>query len=290
VDHVRIDPKFRRRPRPKRAGWAAREVFKFLLEVSAEFDLHGRFSASMQDSEWLTDEWTNGDKDARGLARQLLTEEIPKLVEVGLLHREADELVVSDWEDFYKPAKTGAQRMAALRGRAPRDESDARDVAVTPVTKPVTRDASDESDATAQHSTTQHSTEQQQQPAPVAAPAPPAPPPVEAAPPPPRGPLVYEKPTAPPEAWTFEEFERWFQWLRQEAGLPAERQRPHMRKGSVWWNECLSTPGVDGRVMKRAAHAYGKDAYWEAQGFPLRGFMSQWDTFVSKEKARATAS
>jgi hypothetical protein len=186
MDHVRIDPKFRRKPRPKRAGWAAREVFKFLLEVSAEFDLHGRFSPSMQDVAWLTDEWVNGDESARDYAALMLGAQLPRLVEVGLLTRDAAELVITDWEDFYKPAKPNAQRQADWRARnaapaAPLPVTTSN-ASVTAVTEPVTRNASNESNATTQHSTTQHSTKGEAAPPPPVPAAPKPPPPATSAP------------------------------------------------------------------------------------------------------------
>ena len=151
MEHIRIDPKFRRKPRPKRAGWGAREVFKFLLEVSAEFDLHGRFSPSMQDLDWLTEEWVNGDDVGREFARAMLDVGLIRLVEVGLVHRDGDELVITDWAEFYKPAKSGAQRTADYRERQAASQS-SRVTEVTAVTKPVT------CDATQQHNTALHST------------------------------------------------------------------------------------------------------------------------------------
>jgi hypothetical protein len=104
-----------------------------------------------------------------------------------------------------------------------------------------------------------------------------------------RGPLVYEKPATPTEAWLFPDFYAFFQWLRQQAGLPAETSPPHEREGAAWWSACLMTPGVDALAMKRAVHLFGKDKHWEAQGFPFRGFKSQWASFVAKEKARAAS-
>lgn len=146
MDHVRIDPKFRRRPRPKRAGWAAREVFKFLLEVSAEFDLRGRFPPSMQEVEWLAEEWANGDTLAMPGCAVLLTESLGRLREVGLTHLDGADLVISDWEEFYKPAKSDAERASDYRSRKSSQPSRS-------VTEPVTRHASHERHATTQHST-----------------------------------------------------------------------------------------------------------------------------------------
>lgn len=160
MDHVRIDPKFRRRPRPKRAGWAAREVFKFLLEVSAEFDLRGRFSPSMLDVEWLADEWANGDKEAHPECVALLTENLARLTAVGLTHRDGEDVVITDWDDFYKPSKPGAVRTAEYRDRLRHTTSP-----VTDVTTDVTRDGRDKSDATEQHYTTQHYTKGEEPPA-----------------------------------------------------------------------------------------------------------------------------
>lgn len=169
MDHVRIDPKFRRRPRPKRAGWAAREVFKFLLEVSAEFDLRGRFPPSMQEVDWLAEEWANGDTLAMPGCAVLLTESLGRLREVGLTHLDGADLVISDWEEFYKPAKSDAERASDYRSRhAPSRSSRSVTDAVTPsrhVTEPVTRHASHERHATTQHSTALNYTKEEAPPA-----------------------------------------------------------------------------------------------------------------------------
>lgn len=105
------------------------------------------------------------------------------------------------------------------------------------------------------------------------------------------GPLVYEPPTTPPEQWLFPDFEAWFQCRRQAAGLPAESRRLGHREGATWWSACLMTPNVNAQVLKRAViNGFGQDKHWEAEGFPMRGFISQWDKYVSKEVSRATAS
>jgi hypothetical protein len=106
------------------------------------------------------------------------------------------------------------------------------------------------------------------------------------------GPLVFEPPDSPPDAWSAQDFERWFQCRRQAAGLPAERQRPHPRALSTWWSAALGTPGITVEVLKGAVYAFGKDRHWEhaTPPFPFRAFMSQWDKYAAAEVARAAAS
>lgn len=107
---------------------------------------------------------------------------------------------------------------------------------------------------------------------------------------PPAGPLVFEPPDTPPEAWSGHDFERWFQCRRQAAGLPAERQRPNGRALSAWWSAALGTPGIDVQVLKGAVYTFGKDKHWEhaTPPFPFRAFMSQWDKYAAAEVARAS--
>jgi hypothetical protein len=177
MEYIKLDPKYRRRPRPKRAGWAAREVYGLLLELSAEFDLHGRLSPSYQDVDFLAEEWVNGDAAHLELARSVVAEGLPAALQSGLLVREGDELVIADWDKWYRPPKSNAQRQADFRERhavtassapsapppaagvttvtePPQPAADVTGVTkVTAVTEPVT------SNATPHHSTPLHKEE-----------------------------------------------------------------------------------------------------------------------------------
>jgi hypothetical protein len=117
MEHLRVDPKLRRRPRPKRAGWAARETYLLLLQICAEFDLRGRLSPSYQDVDFLAEEWVNGDSARLELARQVIAEGLPAAIEAGLLVRDGEDLVIVEWENFYNPPKTNAERKANQRAR-----------------------------------------------------------------------------------------------------------------------------------------------------------------------------
>ena len=162
MEHLRVDPKYRRRPRPKRAGWAARETYLLLLQISAEFDLRGRLSPSYQDVDFLAEEWVNGDDERLELARQVITEGLPAAIESGLLIRDGEDLVIVDWDKWYSPPKSGAERTKAWRERKdetvvtpppvanPPPSASSRVTDVTPVTD-VT--ATVTSDATPHHST-----------------------------------------------------------------------------------------------------------------------------------------
>lgn len=277
MDHVRIDPKFRRRPRPKRAGWAAREVFKFLLEVSAEFDLRGRLAPSMQDIPWLADEWANGDEDATPTCAAMLEAGLHQLEVEGMIHREGPELVISDWEDFYKPTKTPAERAKGYRARHAPSRA---------VTDSVTRDARHESNATEQHYTEQHYTKSERTQAPVEANAPPSAPmpgkapgePVAAKAP--HVPNVPSPPTTPREGWLFPDFWGWAQHKRHQAGLVPEPP-PNMSKGGSWWSTARSVASTD--ELCAGFLDFGDDPYWQGKrpALPFAGFMSQWHRFVT---------
>lgn len=286
MDHVRIDPKFRRKPRPKRAGWAAREVFKFLLEVSAEFDLRGRFSESMQDVAWLADEWANGDVDALSTCRAMITQGLHQLELEHLLHREDSTLVITDWDEFYKPSQTNAERQANFRKRNGRNGAVTPDAPVTPVT---TRNASNESNATEQNNTTQNNTtpnEEERSPPPVdpvSAPSALNVPAVTAGAQPERRAVARVErpdPEKPPEDWDAMDFWRWAQDRRQATGYLPERV-PNPRKLSGWWSEARGVVH-EVRRLKAGFYRYGDDEYWKATDppYPFHGFMSQWERFV----------
>lgn len=302
MEHIRIDPKFRRRPRTKRSGFKARETFLFLLQVSAEFDLHGRIPPAMWEMEWLVDEWTNGDNSSVALATGILCDGIEACIREGLLAVDGGVLVIVDWDEFYKPAKTNAERQAEHRGR------------VTKVTKPVTRNASNESNATIRHSTSHHTTPLNST---LEAEAPPPPissvgamgatvlapdalreladqrkPDSTGAPLRPeaelRAPLVYEKPTGPPEGWLGPEFFRWAQHVRQINGYVGEKWPPgHSLRD--WFAEAIGTPGVTVPRLKKGFYAFGEDEHWKAAKppYPFRAFMSQWASFMPQEVKHA---
>lgn len=96
-----------------------------------------------------------------------------------------------------------------------------------------------------------------------------------------RGVVDVTPPDAPPETWNGEDFLRWVQYKRIEAGYIPERERPHPRTLGDWWNACLMTPGVTAHSMKASFVSFGQDKYWGGAkpAFPFKGFMSQWDRF-----------
>lgn len=99
---------------------------------------------------------------------------------------------------------------------------------------------------------------------------------------------VVEPPGTPEDAWSADDFWRWFQSKRQEAGFVAEK-RPHPDKLARWWNSSLQALRGDVKRLKRAAYVYADDDHWKGEGLPWGGFMSQWEQYDAKEVGRVQA-
>lgn len=295
MEHLRLDPRFRRQPKPKKAGWLGREVYLFLLQVSADYDLRGRLGPS-RDVEWLADEWMTSRSDEEAL-EAILKVSIPELIKIGieqatgagLLVRDGDELVLDGWEDFYKPSKSDAQRSAEYRSRK----------SVTDVTGE--RDASQASlrhenherhatPHTPHHPPTPPTNDVRTAADPVSAPGALTVPAVVAGAQPERRAVArVTAPDTPPEEWEGLDFWRWAQDRRQATGYTPERP-PHPRKLSSWWSE---TRGVveDVARIKAAFYRFGDDEYWGTTDppYPFQGFMTQWERFVPAQEASDAA-
>lgn len=103
--------------------------------------------------------------------------------------------------------------------------------------------------------------------------------------------FTVEAPTAPPESWQALDFWRFFQSVRQDAGLVAEHP-PNERALANFWNEALLTSGVTPRAMKEAVYTFGKSKKWATADppFPWAAFKKLWRNFVRTEVAHGTAA
>lgn len=95
-----------------------------------------------------------------------------------------------------------------------------------------------------------------------------------------RVPIVVTPPTSEPELWTGDDFWRWAQHKRQQAGFIAEHPPPGL---SAWWSTWLSTLNGDTRRMQEAFYAFGDAKYWQREQLPFRAFMKQTDQFVPRK-------
>ena len=102
-----------------------------------------------------------------------------------------------------------------------------------------------------------------------------------------RAPLVYEKPTTPPDGWLFPEFFRWAQHVRHINGYIVEKW-PKGHAGRDWYASAIGTPGVTVPRLKEGFYAYGDDPYWKQRNCPFNGFMDQWPRFMPPEVAHAS--
>lgn len=99
-------------------------------------------------------------------------------------------------------------------------------------------------------------------------------------------PRVVEAPDSPPEAWVGDDFWRWFQSKRQEAGFVAEKP-PHPAKLGAWWSEATGAVRGDVLALKQAVYRFGEDKYWQARDPPLpfQAFMAQWAKYAPRREA-----
>jgi hypothetical protein len=150
MEYLRIDPKFRRRPRPRRAGWVGQQVYLFLAQLSAEFDLYGRIPVSMQDLEWLAEEFGDPGDVLALKPTEFIAKGIADGIRAGLLSYDGADLVIDAWAEMYSAPKSGAQRTREWRERDQerqkvdgdeRDEPSSQASRVTDVTEPRHRDA-----------------------------------------------------------------------------------------------------------------------------------------------------
>lgn len=110
-----------------------------------------------------------------------------------------------------------------------------------------------------------------------------------------RSPLPREKaavditpPDKPASEWLGDDFWRWFQSKRQDAGLIAERGPPRSLSG--WYSTALSTVEGDVDALCEAVFRFGEDKFWQSKTPPLpwAGFESQWTKFVPRRLHAAT--
>ena len=98
-------------------------------------------------------------------------------------------------------------------------------------------------------------------------------------------PFVVTKPTTSPEAWTGEDFWRWAQFKRQEAGFVAETRRPRDLGG--WYSTVLMTLQGDVQRLQEAFYRFGEDKHWQAAkpALPFGAFVAQWGDYVPRKAA-----
>lgn len=96
-------------------------------------------------------------------------------------------------------------------------------------------------------------------------------------------------PDTAPEAWTGDDFWRWAQVKRQEAGLAPERQRP--RDLGRWYSAALLSLNGNVGALQEAFYRFGDDTHWQSRAPPLpfAGFVSQWDRFLPPGVIRAAS-
>lgn len=102
-----------------------------------------------------------------------------------------------------------------------------------------------------------------------------------------KSPVVIAPPDKPVEQWQGEDFWRWFQHKRQEAGFVAERGPPP--RLSFWWSPVMLELNGNVERLKEGVYRFGEDPFWQKNQLPWRGFQTQWPSYVPREVPRAEA-
>jgi hypothetical protein len=256
VEYLKLAPDIDSDPAIEAAGWCAARVYELLLKVSAMKDKRGRLGPQFRAPAWLAKRWNLTAADLPGVVPEdLIANGIARLAGVGLVHQDGEDLVLSGWEKYYKPAQSNAERQAAFRKKGS-----------------VTRNESNESNATSPTL-----------PTPLHPPTPPTH--VDVAPPKSvHVPSVPEKPTADDGSWGSDEFIAYANAKRFEEGLPPDKKF-NVREVAAWWSALLMS-GYTPRDVRIGFVAFGNDDYWRPRKLPIAGFVSQWERFIEKSEVR----
>jgi hypothetical protein len=98
---------------------------------------------------------------------------------------------------------------------------------------------------------------------------------------------IVTRPTTEPEGWGGEDFWRWFQFKRQEAGFVAEPGPP--RAVNAWYSTALMTIGGNVEAIQEAVYRFGSDKHWQrtAPPLPWAAFAKCWTNFIPRGAVNA---
>ena len=94
--------------------------------------------------------------------------------------------------------------------------------------------------------------------------------------------FVVEKPTSDPNGWLGDDFWRWFQFKRQEAGFVAEPGPPRTVGG--WYSTVMLTIGGDVERLQEGVYKFGDSKHWQKATPPLpwAAFQKLWSDFIPR--------
>lgn len=140
MEYIRVSPFYDEHPDVEAAGWAAAQLFQFLLRLSGKQDKRGTVPAKQLEPAWIARRWNLCAEDVGMDPFVFIGRALEKLLSAGLvtLSRDTGDISIPGWERFYKPrALTPAERK--------RNQREREDMSRTVVT---------ERDVTTLHSTT----------------------------------------------------------------------------------------------------------------------------------------
>jgi hypothetical protein len=161
MEHLRIDPLFDEHPDVERAGWAGKELFHFLLRLSARMDLGGAFDSRRLEPAWIARRWELTADDLGGVDPVAwIGAALQRCIASGLLASDGQGgAVICGWETFYQPKQKSTPRVQAFRAlRSSQLKRDETHETPRNVLKRVKRDETPET-PTPLHSTPLHKEE-----------------------------------------------------------------------------------------------------------------------------------
>jgi len=107
MDYVRYDPRRHRKPKALKAGWFSMRIYEALIDLSAVYDLQGLMSVDYLDADFicrevnLQTEDVGLEFDKREELHELVRGALGRLVEIGMLEPDGDNLRIKGWDEFY---------------------------------------------------------------------------------------------------------------------------------------------------------------------------------------------
>jgi len=107
MDYVRYDPRRHRKPKALKAGWFSMRIYEALIDLSAVYDLQGLLSADYLDANFICREINlqiedvGLEFDEESELHKLVRGALGRLVEIGMLEPDGDNLRIKGWDEFY---------------------------------------------------------------------------------------------------------------------------------------------------------------------------------------------
>jgi len=138
MDYVRYDPRRHRKPKAIKAGWFSMRIYEALIDLSAVYDLQGSLSADYLDADFICREVNLQIEDV-GLEfdeedelHKLVRGALGRLVEIGMLEVDGDNLRIKGWDEFYGSKRGGPRTPGKYKGLSAGTETETQEKIFAP--------------------------------------------------------------------------------------------------------------------------------------------------------------